>query len=261
MIKLHLFLIVSMSIIIFLQPSFADTPIKITISSDMDKIIFDGKWTHTTEWKRSSLDTLAYSEYNEQIKLRTAHQGNFVYILIDFVSDITPTVEKDYAVVCFDTMNDKNNVPNSDDVCFLSILGQNEGIVLQGNSNNDENLYQEISSPDGFIAISTESDEADRYSEVPHSTYEFKIPTDFITRQSIYGFYVGVYDSEMDKTFSWPINVESGQIKIPNPNLWGEMISPDKTLPEFEWPLLMMLPILTLIIYITKKSKFFKNEQ
>ena len=245
---------------LFLQPISADTPIKITISSTMEQIIFDGKWTHSTEWKKSSLDSLDYKEPIESIKLRTAHQGNFVYVMINFVSDTTPN-EDDFAIICFDTNNDKSEIPQLDDFCFKSTLGESEGIVLQGNPENTNSFFLQTNSPEGFIAISSESDSEDRYSNIPHSTYEFRIPTDFISRQSIYGFYMSAYDSDIDQTFSWPMNVELGKADIPNPSMWGEMISPDKSLPEFEWPLLTLIPIMGLVIYLTKKvnSKFLKD--
>lgn len=49
----------------------------------MNKVIFDGIWSHKTEWKRSSLDSLD----DGTIIFRTAHQDNFIYIFIDVLSD------------------------------------------------------------------------------------------------------------------------------------------------------------------------------
>ena len=54
----------------------------ITISPSMDKVNFDGKWTFFWEWKQTSLNTISYND-GTQIQLRTAHQGNFIYVLID----------------------------------------------------------------------------------------------------------------------------------------------------------------------------------
>lgn len=242
-------------LIFFLVPQsvFAAPIIKITISSDMEDVIFDGKWTHTTEWKRSSLDTLTYNEPNEQIKLRTAHQGEFVYILINFISDTTLDFGKDNAIICFDINNDKTTSPNQDDLCFTSILGEKTGTVLIGDATT--NSFIKINSPEEFISISTASDSADRYSETPHSSYEFRIPTDFISRQSIYGFYVGVYDHSNDKTFSWPLNVEDGNIQIPTPDSWGELVSPDKSLPEFHLIYLVIGISIFGTIFLTRIKK------
>ena len=40
--------------------AYADEPIKITISSLIDRVQFDGEWTFATEWKHSSYDKLWY---------------------------------------------------------------------------------------------------------------------------------------------------------------------------------------------------------
>ena len=52
-------------------------PIMITVSSTMNKVIFDGKWTYGTEWKQSSLNTISYND-GTLMQLRTAHQENFI---------------------------------------------------------------------------------------------------------------------------------------------------------------------------------------
>ncbi|MCH7647849.1 MAG: hypothetical protein IIA83_04505, partial [Thaumarchaeota archaeon] len=105
-------------------------PIMITISSDMDHVIFDGIWTHVREWKQSSLNSIE----NDQgiIYLRTAHQGNFVYVLLDVILDTHLDKGSDKAVICFDTENDKNEFADSNDYCFIAILGENVGSTLQG---------------------------------------------------------------------------------------------------------------------------------
>ena len=61
---------------------FAIEPIMITISADRDNVIFDGKWTFYREWKNTSLDTINFVDGNA-FELRTAHQGNFIYVMID----------------------------------------------------------------------------------------------------------------------------------------------------------------------------------
>ena len=47
--------------------------IPITIAVNLDKIIFDGKWSFGEEWKQSSLDYLVYPADEMRILLRTAH--------------------------------------------------------------------------------------------------------------------------------------------------------------------------------------------
>ncbi|MBI5697153.1 MAG: hypothetical protein HZC29_01340, partial [Thaumarchaeota archaeon] len=40
--------------------------------------------------------------------------------------------------------------------------------------------------------------------------------------------------------------------EVPSPQLWGDLISPDKSLPEFDLPLLVLLPSLVLVFYLTR---------
>lgn len=238
------------------QNSFADTAIPITFSEDMHKVEFDGKWTVWDEWKKSTL-----TEYggNIPIKLRSAHQGDYIYVLADVVGDIHIDKGLDKATLCFDTKNDKTEVPNEDDYCFVSALGGKKSPTLQGGSPLVlTSHFKQIDSHDDYVGYGSTSDENDRYSNIPHATYEYRIPIEVIGRSNIYGFYLGVYDAHYDRTITWPegINVENNE--IPSPSLWGEIYSPDKSLPEFELPFLLLIPSMILIILFTKQKRFFK---
>ena len=230
----------------------ATNPIMITISSDMDKIIFDGRWTHETEWKRSSLDTLSYDD-ETIIQLRTAHQDNFIYVFVDAVTDTHLDSGMDRTVICLDGNNDKLETTNADDYCFVVTLDEKESFVLQGGSSLELNdHFTKIVTPEGFIGMSSVSDENDRYSKIPHPSYEFRIPIELVGRKDTYGFYLGVYDAHSNKTYSWTQNIILGSIQVPSPSTWGELVSPDKSLPEFEWPMLALLPAFSLAVYLTK---------
>ena len=109
--------------------------IMITLSFDMDKIIFDGKWSSTTEWKRTSVDTIYYN--NQTIaQLRTGHQDNFIYIFPDIVSDHHLDKGADNVVVCFDTENDKTTLPDNDNYCFFTSLDGKRSFALQRTNRN-----------------------------------------------------------------------------------------------------------------------------
>ena len=229
-------------------------PILITISDTMHEVIFDGKWSFKAEWKRSSLDTLTFGD--GVMHLRSAHQGDFIYFFVDFVSDQSIDVGKDKAMICLDTDNDKTTIPNENDFCFLTILEANESKVFQG-THDVENSLKEISIPKNFIANSSRSDHNDRYSDIPHAGYEFKIPTDLVGRSSEYGLSLLVYDEFTNQTFIWPY--ESNQsFKNLNPSLWGEMISPDKSLPEFHWIFFILIAPMILIIFLSRYNNILK---
>ncbi len=235
--------------------AFAYEAIPITYSGTRDHVQFDGKWTFEYEWKESSLNQYSYENGNELVILRSAHQGNFVYILLDVVSDESLDIGLDKTIVCFDTKNDKNIIADYDDFCFMAILGQNTGITYQGDHTlNSQNTYKEILNYDGFIGIGTSSDENDRYSGIPHATYEFKIPTDLIGRSSVYGFNFAVFDENTKKFYTYPDNITTNN-GFSSPAGWGEIYSPDKSLPEFYLvPLVMVLAIIPVVL-VTRIKK------
>jgi len=256
MLALKEMLVFVISLSLGLSSAYGNEAIPITYSGTREHVQFDGKWTFEYEWKESSLNQYSYED-KSLIVLRSAHQGNFVYILLDAVSDESLDLNSDRAIVCFDTKNDKNIIASSDDFCFLSTLGESIGSMYQGDpKSNSENGFTEISRHEEFIGIGGISDENDRYSGIPHATYEFKIPTDVISRNNVYGFYFAVYDHTAKKHYSYPIQASVDNI-FSSPSKWGEIYSPDKSLPEFQLPLLVVLPVFALIIILGKTRLFF----
>jgi hypothetical protein len=253
--KIILIFFLCLAVLIPQQSSSQETnEIFITLSDQMTDVVFDGKWSFFTEWKRSSLDS-----FNEDtIKIRTAHQENFVYIFIDVLSDTTIDNYNDKATICFDTNNDKSIFPDENDYCFVAELGNKNGSIFRGTDKINKDYFEKISHQSGFIGIGNASDENDRYSKTPHPSYEFKIPTELIGRSNTYGIYFEIYDASINKIYSWPEEITEKNVeKISSPNRWGNMISPDKSLPEFELPLLILLPVLTMIILVTKIRREF----
>jgi hypothetical protein len=232
--------------------------IMIPQSDVMNKVIFDGKWTYFYEWKRSGLTDLLYNN-STTIELRTAHQDNFIYVFIDNLSDTSIDKGADSATICFDTKNEKSLKADSNDYCFVTTLDGSNSFVLQGSSPLGSNSnFKKIDNPPGFIGISSVSDANDRYTDVPHTSYEFRIPTDFVGRSDTYGFYVGVYDSHSNKIYSWPQSVTvDSLLQIPSPSKWGELVSLDKSLPEFPWPILALVSSLAIITFMTRRSPIF----
>ena len=229
--------------------------ILITISPDMEKVIFDGKWTFMTEWKPSSLTTIVIDD--KQTILRTAHFENFIYVFVDPVNDLTLDEKMDEATVCLDGKNNKSEIHDTNDFCFSISLGNNEGLIFQGNP-IDESItsMQKIRNPDDFIAISTVSDENDRYTATPHPSYEFKIPIELLERSDNYGFYLSVYDASLDKFYSWPENsTRENTSDIPPPSKWGDIVSPDKSLPELSLPIMIFTILIFTIILVQSKVK------
>ena len=234
----------------------AQQQIMITKSFIMDKAVFDGKWSFYMEWKKSSWDPLSYAD-GTLIHLRTAHQGNFIYVFMDDVETTEWNRGSDRGMVCFDSDNSKSAVPDSNDYCFMATLSGNSPVTLQGGSPlASSGYFRMIPNPEGLLAAASISDSNDRYSPIPHPGYEFRIPTSVIGRSSDYGFYVSVYHSQPGKTYPWPENATAmSPSGIPSPSEWGDLVSPDASLPEFQWPALPLLIAITSLVLLTTRKQ------
>ena len=230
--------------------------ILITQAASMNDVIFDGKWTNYLEWKQSSQNAIAYDD-GTIIYLRTAHYENFIYVFIDPINDQTLDKSSDKATICIDGKNEKNSTPDKNDFCFAVGLGQNQGRIFQGDSVTQSNgHFKRIFTINDYIAISSSSDKNDRYTNTPHPSYEFKIPIDIIERSNNYGFYMSVYDASSNTFYSWPKELHRKNLfEIPSPKNWGNMISPDKSLPEFSTPFMIFLFFVSTIILIQNRTK------
>lgn len=252
MIMIKIFIIFSM--ILLPQVVFAAEPIMITKSDYMDKVIFDGKWTFTTEWKETSENQFSYND-GTIVYLKTAHQDNFIYILVDEIPKTGFSKYEDMTLICFDNNENRTSKANTNDYCFGVNLGSRNSFVLRGGSSlGFTSYYTKIENPAGFIAVSSISDEHDRYSNNPHPTYEFRIPIDIVGRSDDYGFYLRIYDAKTNHVYSWPEEtLVDSPFEIPSPKSWGEIISPDKSLPEFPWAIMVFLLSMMSIIFLRKR--------
>lgn len=258
--KVIYFAIISFIFASGMQCAYADEPILITLSGGMNKVIFDGKWSFFEEWKPTSLNTFSYND-GTIIEFRSAHQGNFIYMFVDAISSSHFAKGSDYAMICFDRNDNKTVVPDADDYCFMSVLDGNS-FAYQGNSPLGFNgNFKKIPNPDGFIGIGGISDKNDRYTDISHPGYEFRIPTDTVGRSSDYGFFFVMYDTHFNKFYSWPQNVTiDSPFKIPSPSVWGDLISPDQSLPEFPWPVIVLISSFTAVLFFSTKRLGFHNK-
>lgn len=254
----NIFLILFVCLIVIYPTSvFAEEEIFITKSNEMDNVIFDGKWSFEREWKQSTV-----KEINTEkgiIYLRIAHQDEFVFVFLDVLPDKQMERIADKSIICFDTKNNKSEIPDIDDYCFVAALGKQTGTTLQGGSTIPTNSYfKNIKNHQDMIAIGGISDEHDRYSKIPHASYEFKIPTELIGRSDNYGFYASVFDYNSGTVYSWP-SIDSEKLNtIPSPSKWGDVISPDKSLPEMPVPLVILSVLLISVIVITRRIGFLR---
>jgi len=131
---------------------------------------------------------------------------------------------------------------------FYDILGNNTPIILQGDPTTNTG-FKEIQPNQDLFALGNVSSDGDKYTTTPHTTYEFKIPTELVGRYSEYGFYYSVYEKNSDKYFTWPHFIqENDQQLISNSSQWGTIISPDKSLPEFNFSIMFLILISAIVV-------------
>lgn len=228
----------------------SDNQIFTTVRAGADNIVWDGKWTFLQEWKPTSLNQV------DDLVVRTGHDYNNLYILLDYISQTKLTKNSDSGIVCINANITKEQVLNENDQCFVITLGSNHPITLKGGSKFAVNDYLEkIPNNPDLIAVGGISDSNDRYSDIPHMSYEFKIPIKIIGKTDSYRFFAGVYDSADNQFYSWPNN-HAAKIwpYVPASESWGELISPDKSLPEFPIPVIGLLISFLIMIYLTRKN-------
>ena len=227
--------------------------IKITKSPINDTIVYDGKWTYEYEWKPTSWDYV--SDGYHTLNIRTAHYEQFIYVLLDYDVDDNLKHENDHAIFCIDSDNNKTLGVTGDEFCFELLMNSSTPSTYMLEINDKMITKKQIDNHSDLIGVSSLSDENDRYSKIPHPSYEFKIPIDLFGRSNNYGVFISVYDSQNNKTMNWPDNLETSQ-NIPSPKIWGYMISPDNSLPEFPFPLLIIAIILPITIILTRSGRF-----
>lgn len=225
----------------------------ISKTNDANNIIFDGKWTFEYEWKRSS-----YYEVDDndgQIMVRLSHDFKNIYVLLDVLSDKTKSHLGDSAIICFDTKNNGGQYTQDDDFCFQAVIDSKTSKMFQGGSvlANTGHLRKIESHPE-LVTIGGFSDYNDRYSKTPHATYEYKIPIEILGYSDVYGFYIQVFDDNTDSRFTYPPGIIDQKLPfISSPANWGKIISPDKSIPEFEYPLLLVtIAFLPIILFFQK---------
>ena len=209
--------------------TYADEPIKVTISDTLHNVQFDGGWTFTEEWKNTSYDELLFDDGH--IVLRTAHEDGFFYIMVNYLTDFTYDHIAGHAIVCFDGY-DTSSIADETDWCYTVSRNSGNGHTLQGGSPIFQTSHFNLvkNHPD-FVAYGGMSGKNDPYVWAPHAAYEFRIPIEQIGFQDEYGFFVQVFDGNDVKTYPKEFSGKYPQ-NIPSPTKWGKIFSPDRSISE-----------------------------
>ena len=226
----------------------------ITFTDADSEIILDGKWSNAHEWKKSS-ETIITQDNKKSFALRYAHNYEQIFVLIDVVDDISANSLKDKSLLCFEAETTESSIIDESKIyCFEKMLDGNL-VTLIKNVETLESSYKKIKNPPNVVATSGLSDQNDRYSKIPHISYEFQIPIDIIGRSNEYNVYVEVFDAETNSIMTWPSNPDVTESFLTNSTEWGKMISPDKSIPEFPSPLIVFAILIVTILVIQLKLK------
>jgi len=254
---MKLIIVLIMLIIICPPFVFAQPQIFTTLRGGVDSIVWDGKWTFLQEWKPTSEDILQFNDGNE-LSVKTGHDRENLYVFLDFINEHQFKKFSDYGLICMISNKTTASSPQEDDYCFLVTLGSHNPLTFHGGGylalTND---FMKIKNDPDLIAVGGISDDHDRYSSIPHASYEFKIPIKVVGRSDMYEFYAATYDAQSGKIYSWPQNVTNNSFPaVPPPSKWGELISPDKSIPEFPYPVIIMSFATMAIIYISRRHNW-----
>lgn len=236
--------------------AYGEEEIFITKSTDDQLPMIDGMWSYEKEWARTSEAILNY-ESEVRLILRTVHDRQNIYIMLDMVTDIVKDPQKDHAVVCFDTMKNGGNMPDKDDYCFIAMYGSDSFVTYTGGGSATDNHLAKVNNPKGVEVKAAVSGEFDRYSKRPHLSYEFKIPVETLTRSNSYGFYFAVFDASENAVYSWPqVSFEGNYPYVLPPNQWGKLVSPDDSLPEFPIVNIVLASTILIALVLVNRSNF-----
>jgi hypothetical protein len=200
----------------------------------------DGIWTNSSEWSDATLIELS-NGVNETANVRLKHDGIYVFVLIDFLTDVVHNTY-DQGGVCIDAANNGGGLPQTDDYLFSLLAGQAPTFLYTfrgtGNGNKSEDAWSLTVVPEadgqaGFAPGQYGNDSI-------HMIYEFQIPCTIWPATSSYGFYVYVFDYHTSTFLEWPAGAGGGWRRIaegepqyvpPSPDHWGSIMG--DFIPEF----------------------------
>lgn len=194
----------------------------------MNPVTMDGKWTNPQEWTDASESRMVPQLWNGTAYVRTKHDADYVYVLVDYISD-TILGAGDYCTLRFDTKGDGGNAPHEDDYSFVFewlTVGSSSFQMRQGVGYSWGVL---VLDPIGATAKSDCKPSVDPYLEAAHMVYEFKIPL------ALFGSSVNsrVCVDAQDRypsgiTMLWPNTFNTEW-----PSTWGKLAISTVPIPEF----------------------------
>lgn len=208
--------------------------------------VIDGRWTTPDEWEDAS-ETSAING-PDQIYMRVKHDRDFVYVMVDVVTEPLVTTFAKYGVqLLFDTNNDAGPTRGPDDLRFPIFVHYQDGREGGGSVTfsdaaslntidvgDSSGGYRDVTPPSNYQKRLTFSSANDPYEPGrDHLIAEYKIPLSFLHKNDRYGFglyywYGNTYESNAainQKTVMWPSGLDRN-----SPNTYGTLQAMQNTI-------------------------------
>jgi hypothetical protein len=165
-------------------------------------VTIDGKWTSANEWEDAFEVSIGFVKGSGEAYFKGKHDQNYLYALIDFVSDKASQVN-DWTALAIDPSRTLLSAPQRDDFLlvgrwnspndFLEAIAWGTGTAWGAPS---------VELTGGFSVASSRSADNDPYSASPHLIYEFQVPMSKL--KAIIGIQAVASDGE-ENMGAWPM--------------------------------------------------------
>jgi len=244
--------VLSIALLLLCVPSITFTsPVEaretITCGKLDNPVTIDGRWTNEHEWVDAFELSIGFAQGSGEAYFKAKHDNNYLYALIDFVSDVE-SQEADVGAVAIDSKNNGGSTPQTDDFVLLGRWNsptEFANVIAWGTGT----AWGEFMGLTGGFKVACSKNAAnDAYSSSSHLIYEFQIPMSELNPTGI-GIYVAAFDREVNKG-AWP------WAPMENPSQYGYMKFTSQVIPEFSTTtsmvLLLLLGVTSLVLQCPK---------
>jgi hypothetical protein len=196
----------------------------LAVSRLVNPVTMDGKWTTPDEWSDAQRVSMYVAEGPESTGyLRIKSDDQYVYLLVDFISDTTPAIRQSrgepvhwsfdgVSVGIDEHANEQKPKPVGDRDDFAECVSGSRCVLIELKWLSGYDAPQAVTpsgaSIDGAMSYDATNDPD---SQTSHATYELAIPMQMFTSPS--AIRVSVWDVSRGVTMHWPTYVGSWSTK------------------------------------------------
>ena len=206
-------------------------------------VTMDGKWTTSIEWKDALEMSIGFVKGSGEGYFKAKHDQNYLYVLIDFVSD-TASQANDWAALAMDVSNDGGSAPQTDDLLLMGRWNSPTDFisVMTAGTGTAWGSWGGLTS--GVKVAASRDASNDPYSTSSHLIYEFQVP---MSKLNAAGTGVeGVASDREVNMGAWPLN------PMEAPSGYAYMTYSSEVLPEFSTVALTLPLLLAAVIFVLR---------